>query len=120
MRTIFLQVCICMVAFRTSAQNDGAVDASFIIGSGATGSVFDLVRAVEVDEQSRILLAGSFTNFGGISSAGIARLLPSGANDPAFQPGVGFARVGSLATVFAILRLSQGNILLGGQFTSFN
>jgi uncharacterized delta-60 repeat protein len=109
-----------MVACRTSAQNDGAVDTSFVIGSGATGSVAELVRVVEVDERSRILVAGSFTNFGGISSAGIARLLPSGANDPAFQPGVGFARAGSLAFVFAILRLSQGNILLGGQFDSFN
>ncbi|UOQ73305.1 delta-60 repeat domain-containing protein [Hymenobacter cellulosilyticus] len=50
-------------------------------------------------------------------NGGIVRLLPSGTLDPSFDIGTGNTSGGA---VFAVLVQTDGKILLGGSFTSFN
>jgi uncharacterized delta-60 repeat protein/uncharacterized repeat protein (TIGR01451 family) len=87
---------------------DGTLDLSFDPGAGANASV----RALAVQLDGRILLGGSFTNYNGTAMNRIARLLPSGALDGSFTPGVG-----ANDTVNAIVVQPDTRIVLGGQFT---
>src|SRR5205085_9362437 len=69
-----------------------------------------------VTASGQVYVAGSFTNFNG--NAGyvrIARLNSNGALDTTFTPGTGFNN-----TVFSLSLESDGSILAGGAFTTFN
>jgi uncharacterized delta-60 repeat protein len=97
-------------------NGDGTVDTTFtpVIGDGA-------VLALAVDASNRILIGGSFTSVGGVSRRGIARLLPNGALDLQFDPGAGVARTnGSVGIVNSISVQSDGKVLFGGSFDTFN
>ena len=56
---------------------DGAVDEAFAIGTGAN----NLVRAVALQPDGKLLLGGNFTQIGGNRAPRVARLLPNGAAD---------------------------------------
>ncbi|HEU0008861.1 MAG TPA: Calx-beta domain-containing protein [Verrucomicrobiae bacterium] len=91
--------------------SSGALDTSFNPGSGADNPVF----ALALQSDGKVLLGGDFATFNGISRKGIARLTANGVNDPIFQPGTGAG-----GTVFALALLSDGRMLVGGEFTTFN
>lgn len=88
-----------------------SMDFSFSEGSG-----FDnFVRTIHILSDGKIIAGGSFTNFNGVSLNGIARLNVDGSLDTSFHIGTGFDS-GVLSTVSQ----SDGKILVGGYFTSFN
>lgn len=104
--------------FNTTLRNlvarlnaDGTVDASFDPGVGPN----DQVRAVAVQADGKILVAGDFTQFAGQARGRLARLTATGAVDPSFNAGSGFG--GAVSTVVID---AAGKILVGGSFTSFN
>ena len=101
---------------------DGDLDVSFRIGTGATGgNPYLVVSALNIDGQGRIVVGGSFTNFNGVSVGSIVRLLPSGEVDSTFQSGTGFdLQPGGGASVQSITTVNATNLLVGGQFTSYN
>jgi uncharacterized delta-60 repeat protein len=81
-------------------EPDGAVDVSFPVGSGPN----DLVQAVGLQPDGRIVIAGGFTRVDGQPRVHFARLEPDGTLDPSFEvplwaadsvlpPGDGFSRV---------------------------
>jgi uncharacterized delta-60 repeat protein/uncharacterized repeat protein (TIGR01451 family) len=91
---------------------NGSVDTSFNPGLGADGNVL----ALAVQPDNSIILGGAFHNFNLISRNSIARLTPSGVLDTGFAPGSGFNDI-----VYSLsLQPADGNILVGGQFTSYN
>ena len=90
----------------------GALDTSFNPGIGADNSVFSL--AVQPNNNA-ILLGGAFLNYNNVSRGSIARLTSSGALDTSFDPGTGANDV-----INSVVLQADGNILIGGQFTSFN
>lgn len=91
---------------------DGSLDTTFDPGGGAN----DLVNAVAVDANNRILVGGVFTQMGTTGgSQGIARLNSDGSLDTTFGVGSGANDI-----VNSILLQPDGGILLGGQFTSIN
>ena len=74
---------------------DGTVDLTFDPGTGS----FDpglgtnaLVRAVDVQVDGKIVLAGDFTHFNGNAFNRLVRLDPVGTVDPTFHPGTGANR----------------------------
>ncbi len=71
------------------------------------------VDALAVDDQGRILLGGSFTRYGATPRRGLARLLPDGTVDPAFDPGPGVD-----AAVRALALGADGGLVLGGDFST--
>lgn len=88
---------------------NGTLDTSFDIGTGANG----IVRAVAIQGDGKILVAGEFTMFNGTSLNRVARLDPDGSVDGTFNPGLG-----PNDTVFSMAAEASGSILIGGDFTS--
>ncbi|HCA06696.1 T9SS type A sorting domain-containing protein [Chryseobacterium sp.] len=90
---------------------DGSLDPTFnmgdIINSGPT-SVIPLPN-------SKIIIGGSFTQVGGSGKNRLARLLPDGNIDNTFNIGSG-----ANGTVSLVKVQSDGKIIVGGQFSSFN
>jgi uncharacterized repeat protein (TIGR01451 family)/uncharacterized delta-60 repeat protein len=90
---------------------DGSVDTSFNPGQGPDGSI----QAISVQQDGRIIIGGGFTHVGGVALNHIARLNADGSLDNTFAPGSGFD-----GTVYALALQSDGNVVVGGSFQSFN
>jgi uncharacterized delta-60 repeat protein len=75
----------CLLLFAGWAQAFGQVsvlDPSFKVGPGAN----DIVAALVVQADQRILVGGDFTAIGGCSNSFLARLQPDGSVDASFNP----------------------------------
>lgn len=92
-------------------NTDGTIDNSFAIGAGFNA----LVACIDMQNDGKILVGGSFTTYQGIQAPRLARLYPDGNFDISLQLGTGFGN-----TVFAVLSRANGNIFVGGAFTGFN
>ena len=100
-----------VLAYGHASASPGEIDTSLLVGAGTSGSI----RAVVVDSQSRLLVAGGFTTFNNTSAGRLIRLLGNGSVDPDFNIGTG-----ANSEITSIEILPDGRILLGGAFTSFN
>ena len=96
---------------------DGTLDTAFQTntGTGADGSVY----AVATQSDGKILVGGAFafTTFNGTTVNRIARLSADGVLDTTFDTNTGTGADGS---VYAVATQSDGKIVFGGQFTTFN
>ncbi|TDW46096.1 putative delta-60 repeat protein [Flavobacterium sp. 270] len=90
---------------------DGSLDNSFRTGNGTTA----LITSVAALPNGQILIAGNFTKFGVTDINKIARLNSDGSIDLSFNIGTGCND-----NVNAIAVQSDGKIILGGSFTTFN
>ncbi len=91
---------------------DGSLDMNFLASIG-TGS--DQVRAIVEQDDGKYILMGTFFQANAEPFTRIVRLLPDGANDPAFDPGLGFANV-----VQDALLQPDGKLVAGGYFTAYD
>ncbi len=89
----------------------GSVNNSFAYGSGFDNYVTSTVTQTD----GKILVVGAFENYNGTLAKSIIRLNPDGSIDTSFITGTGF--VGTAATI-AIQ--SDGKILVGGEYSSYN
>ena len=96
-------------------NTDGTRDTAFTTntGTGADGTINSMV----VQTDGKILLGGGFVNFNGVAVNRIVRLNSDGTRDTAFITNTG---TGASNTVSAIALRSDGRIVLGGTFTTFN
>ena len=90
---------------------DGTIDNSFTIGSGFNYGV----NSVALQTDGKILACGWFTSFNGSPSSRLARLNSDGTIDNSFTIGTGFNN-----SVWSVSVQTNGEILAGGKFTSFN
>ena len=90
---------------------DGSVSTSFNVSFGIGGSAS--VLAAQTD--GKIIVAGEFSQVGGVPRKNIARLNTDGTLDTSFNPGTGFD-----FTVEEIIVQADGRILVGGNFTTYN
>ena len=90
---------------------DGSVDGSFNSGTGVNGTV----HSVALQRDGKVLIGGLFTSVNGTNRNQLARLNASGSLDGNFNPGTGPDRV-----VRSIALQPDGNVLIGGDFTSVN
>jgi len=95
----------------TRAREFGGRDAGFTIGTGFNNAV----RAVGIQSDGRILVGGNFTTYNGTTQNYITRLNSDGTRDTSFTIGTGFD-----GTLNTIAIQSDGKILVGGYFTSYN
>jgi uncharacterized delta-60 repeat protein len=94
-------------------NSDGTLDTAFLAaGAGADSSVRKLV----VQADGKILIGGNFTSINGTSRNSIARLNADGTLDTSFLA----SGAGANGPVFTLAVQSDGKILIGGDFTSFN
>jgi uncharacterized delta-60 repeat protein len=90
---------------------DGTMDTTFHTGSGFNNVVLAMARQPD----GKLIVGGYFTNFDGTNCRSLVRLTIDGGLDPDFDPGTS---VNSLVTAIALQ--SDGRILIGGTFNSYN
>lgn len=87
---------------------DGSLDTGFDPGAGADATI----RALVVQPDGRILISGSFSNYGGVLRKGLARIHGDGSLDTSFTPGDG-------TQPSSLVLLPDGRILIGGYFADY-
>ena len=92
-------------------EQNGTLDNSFTIGTGADAALYKV--ALQTD--GKILIVGNFTSFNGITRNHIARLNTDGTLDNSFNVGTGSNRL-----IQDVAIQSDGKIIIGGEFTSYN
>ncbi len=101
---------------------DGNSDSTFDPGSASDNLIYAMGETFMGDgvtsTNRRILVAGNFTAFNGTPRNGIVRLLNDGSVDEGFNPGTGAS--GSNATIYTLTVQTDGKVIIGGDFTSFN
>lgn len=90
---------------------DGTLDASFHPGEGADNHV----RALAIQSDGKILVAGHFSRFNGVLRGHLARLNADGSLDATFANGMG-----ADAPIHAMAVQPDGKILIAGAFRSYN
>jgi len=94
-------------------HQDGSLDHSF--GHEMTGANFS-VSTVALQPDGRMIAAGNFTTFNGATVGRIVRLHRDGSLDESFGSG----QSGANSSISALALQSDGKILIGGWFTTFN
>jgi uncharacterized delta-60 repeat protein len=90
-------------------NSDGTLDGSFDPGTGANGNI----RAMALQPDGKIVIAGEFSQVNGLDRAKVARLNASGSVDETFDPGAGPDR--QVRTV----AVENGSNFLGGDFENY-
>lgn len=92
-------------------NTNGTVDTSFSIGTGFDNQVFTLA----IQSNGKIVVGGNFTTYSGTSVTRICRLNSDGSLDNTFNTGTGLNGVPTEIKI-----QSDGKIVVGGYFTSYN
>ncbi|MDL5048778.1 gliding motility-associated C-terminal domain-containing protein [Oscillatoria amoena NRMC-F 0135] len=92
-------------------NSNGTIDVSFNPGTGFN----DQVESIALQSDGRIVVGGVINTFNGISRNGVVRLNIDGSLDTSFDPGVGTNN-----TVDICALQTDGKVIIGGGFTSFN
>lgn len=90
---------------------DGTLDNTFNLGTGFDGSV----RKIIPQSNGKMVVAGSFTSYNGTAKNSLARLNSDGTLDTSLDSGTG-----ANESIYIITVKTNGKILTGGNFTSFN
>jgi uncharacterized delta-60 repeat protein len=98
--------------FITRLNSDGTRDTGFNIGTGFSG---DFVNSIAIQTDGKILVGGGFTSYNGTTQNFITRLNSDGTRDTGFSIGTGFN-----AGVNSIAIQTDGKIVVGGDFSSYN
>jgi uncharacterized delta-60 repeat protein len=92
-------------------NSDGSLDTTFNVGTGFLG----LTWSSSLQPDGKILIGGSFFSYNGTPCNRIVRLNNDGSIDTSFD-----ATVGANDVVYSIIPQSNGKILIGGLFTTYN
>jgi len=92
-------------------NSDGSLDTSFNPGTGARYSVY----TVATQQDGKIIIAGNFTTYNGVSRNRIARLNSDGSLDTSFNPGTGADQFIRFLTIGL-----DSKIIIVGDFTKYN
>lgn len=92
-------------------NSNGTFDHTFNQHTGFNGSVL----ATAVHTKRRLIVGGDFSRFNYLFKSNIVRLTEDGELDPSFDVGTG-----TNGKVHAIAVQSNGKVLIGGDFTSYN
>jgi uncharacterized delta-60 repeat protein/prepilin-type N-terminal cleavage/methylation domain-containing protein len=91
---------------------DGTLDTTFADPAATGGGVF----AMAVQTDGKVIIGGAFTSVGGTTRNRIARLNADGSLDTTFGNGL----TGANGTVMDVVLLTDGKVVIGGNFTSIN
>jgi len=97
-------------------NSDGSVDNTFVTGTGFDSPLTG-VLSISLQSDGKILVGGGFANYNGTSANGIVRLNTDGSADETFATGTGFDSIGVVTKIGV---QSDGKIMVGGYFTSYD
>lgn len=92
-------------------NTDGSIDATFNYGTGFDG----VVNSIKIQSDGKILAGGNFTSYQGATQNRLIRLNSNGTKDTTFNIGTGFNWY-----IKTIAIQTDGKIIAGGNFTTFN
>jgi uncharacterized delta-60 repeat protein len=92
-------------------RSDGSLDATFDPNLEIDGTV----RAMVLQSDGKVVIAGAFRGVNGVRAGGIARLNADGTRDPSFEVGTG-----SNGLINTVVSDSDGNLFVAGFFSAFN
>lgn len=95
-------------------KTDGTLD----VGFNPSGTGASAVNTISLDPDGRVLIGGTFTTYNDTPRNKVARLNSNGTLDTTFNPGTGFSGVSDY--VQTILAQTDGRILVGGKFSTYN
>ncbi|MBL0736421.1 delta-60 repeat domain-containing protein [Flavobacterium sp. GN10] len=98
-------------------SQQGKVDSSFnVLDDGQNGDGFDnTVRTLLLLKDGTLIVGGDYLSLNGSPTSYLTRLNPEGSIDESFNTGTGFN-----GKIYASCLQSDGKIIVGGNFTSFN
>jgi hypothetical protein len=103
--------------FVARLNTDGSLDNSFqpniVLGFGG-------VLAVQTEVDGKVYVGGDFSTVDGVSRINLARLNADGSLDMSFSVGSGSSGGQNNLGVYAFAIQTNGNVLVGGDFTTFN
>lgn len=111
MKKFLITICIVIALGANVFAQSGFLDLTFNIGTGAN----NIVTTTSIQTDGKIIIGGSFTSYNGTARNYIARLNADGTLDPTFNPGLGSNLPVETSSV-----QSDGKIIIGGGFTSYN
>lgn len=91
-------------------NTDGTKDDTF-----NNGQFDNIIRTTEEQTDGKILVGGLFTSFKGSTENRIIRLNTDSTKDTSFNTGTGFD-----GTIYSIKKQTDGKIIVGGGFTTYN
>lgn len=94
---------------------NGTLDTSFASPEFTVGNSGTNPLGFVFGPAGEIYVHGGFDAVNGVSRNRLARLLPNGQVDPSFNPGAG-----PNTFIYAIVVLSDGKLVIGGDFTTYN
>ncbi|MBI5770411.1 MAG: M36 family metallopeptidase [Verrucomicrobia bacterium] len=92
-------------------NSDGTLDATFAPSSGANSTV----NALALQSDGKLVVGGAFTSFNSATANYLVRVDSTGATDTTFATGSGFN-----STVNDLALQSNGSVIAGGSFTTYN
>lgn len=111
MKTKFLFFIFLLAGFSPAFAQVAENDNGYLTGTGFNSNV--TASAIQAD--GKCIVGGGFTSYNGTARNYIVRLNTDGTNDAALNIGTGFNN-----SVLALAIQSDGKIVAGGSFTSFN
>ncbi|WP_341900673.1 T9SS type A sorting domain-containing protein [Fluviicola taffensis] len=96
---------------------DGSLDTTFNSGTGFPFS--STIQTTVVQTDGKIIAAGRFTSYNGVSRSRIVRINPDGSLDPTFIIGTGFTGL-SNSGVSSVKLQTDGKIIAVGTFSGYN
>ena len=97
-------------------NNDGTLDTSFNIGTGFN----NIVTKAIIQDDGKIVVIGSFTEFNGVSRNSIARLNSDRILDATFNIGTGVVYGIEQERIYDITIQNDGKLIITGSFLTFN
>jgi uncharacterized delta-60 repeat protein len=97
---------------------DGSLDPSLTAGATSADAPYSYVSAVALQADGRIIVAGHFVTFGGLTRTNLARLKADGSMDASFQANSSHEEAWVTPSVDSVAVQTDGRILVAGNFTT--
>ena len=115
-KTIIINLIVFALAITSYAQQAGTIDNTFIHSVNNDGtSTNGIVFTTSIQSDGKIIVGGLFTSYNGTTTNNICRLTADDNFDSTFNIGTG-----ANDKVISTTIQSDGKIIIGGYFTSFN
>ena len=101
------------INYLARVNTDGSLDTTYYTGSGPNS----LINSMAIQSDGKILINGTFNMYDGAVVSTLIRLDTNGDLDLTFNPGSG---LGGSGNVFTMMEQSNGKIMIGGDFTTYN
>ncbi|MBP6390878.1 MAG: hypothetical protein KA352_08280 [Flavobacteriales bacterium] len=94
---------------------DGSLDIPFAETPGAWATFPVLIFSLAVQPDGKVIVAGQFSDYGGFTRPGLARINADGSLDTSFNPGTGAS-----GGISSVALQPDGKIVIGGGFSGYN